>query len=406
MVSVNIFSNVTDLLLLCLGRYVALCDNVRQEIFGVLMQNHSPIPQVKIEPFFVIPGLATERGQAVVRVGWVLIFTVYLVARAEQFESSWQYKAAWALTLAHLVFATAVLMSLRLCKGDKPMRRVATITVDQGLLAALLYLTGEIAAPFALIPIFVTFGAGLRYGRSYAVFSSLLSSGLTSAVLMTSPYWSQYSVLRFGLAATTICLPLYVFRLTDAIALAMRTDSLTHLRNRVGFDELLNAVCKNASAAKSESAVVLIDLDGFKQVNDQQGHDGGDAVLKHVGYWLSVELGRFGVPARFGGDEFAVVVERLKNRAELEAALSAFLDRTAEVGKLFDSPLGASMGVFYIEPRAAVTARFVFKAADKLMYEAKKLGKNQFVTSASYLFTESGELLSSSSEGARMPAST
>ena len=96
----------------------------------------------------------------------------------------------------------------------------------------------------------------------------------------------------------------------------------------------------------------------------------------------------------------------MKNRAELEAALSAFLDRTAEVGKLFDSPLGASMGVFYIEPRAAVTARFVFKAADKLMYEAKKLGKNQFVTSASYLFTESGELLSSSSEGVKMPAST
>ena len=220
---------------------------------------------------------------------------------------------------------------------------------------------------------------------------------------MLTPYWSQYSVLRFGLAATTICLPLYVFRLTDA-ALAMRTDSLTHLRNRVGFDERLEAVCKNASTAKYESAVVLIDLDGFKQVNDQQGHDGGDAVLKHVGYWLSVELGKFGVPARFGGDEFAVVVESLKNRAELEAALSAFLERAAEVGKLFDSPLGASIGVLYIEPRAAVTARFGFKAADKLMYEAKKLGKNQFVTSASYLFTESGELLSCTGQGARMPA--
>ena len=285
------------------------------------------------------------------------------------------------------------------------MRRVAGIIVDQGLLASLLYLTGEIAAPFVLVPIFFTFGAGLRYGRSYAVFSSLLIAGLTSAALMTSSYWGQYSVLRFGLAVSTICLPLYVFRLTDAIALAMRTDSLTRLRNRVGFDELLEAVCKNASTAKSESAVALIDLDGFKQVNDQQGHDGGDAVLKHVGYWLSVELGKYGIPARFGGDEFAVVVEGLKNRAELEAALNAFLERTAGVGRFFDSPLGASIGVFYIEPKAAVTARFVFKAADNLMYEAKKLGKNQFITSASYLFTESGELLSSSGKGAIVPAS-
>lgn len=369
----------------------------------MLMKNYSPIPKVKIDPFFVIPGLATEQGQAVVRVGWALTFALYLFACADQFQGVWQYEAAWAVTFAHLVFAAVVMVSLRLSKGDNPIRRVVAIIVDQGLLAALLYLTGEIAAPFIVVPLFFTFGAGLRYGRSYAVLSSVLSSGLTCAVLMASPYWGQYSVLRFGLAIATISLPLYTFRLTDAIALAMRTDSLTHLRNRVGFDELLEAICKNASTAKSESAVVLVDLDGFKQVNDQQGHDGGDAVLKHVGYWLSVELGKLGIPARFGGDEFAVVLESLKSRAELEAALSAFLERTAEVGKLFDSPLGASIGVFYIEPAATATPRYVFKAADQLMYEAKKLGKNQFVTSASYLFAESGEMLSFTGQGAKTP---
>ena len=101
---------------------------------------------------------------------------------------------------------------------------------------------------------------------------------------------------------------------------------------------------------------------------------------------MSVELGKFGVPARFGGDEFAVVIEDLKSRVELETALSAFLKRTGEVGKLFESPLGASIGVFYIEPAAAMSSRSAFKAADQLMYKAKQLGKNQFVTSASNLF--------------------
>ena len=345
------------------------------------MKNYNPIPRVKIEPFFVIPGLATEHGQAVVRVGWTLTFALYLFARANHFEGNGSYKAAWGLTFAHLVFAALVLMSLRISKGDKPMRRVVAIIVDQGLLAALLFLTGEIAAPFVLVPLFFTFGAGLRYGRSYAVLSSVLSSGLTCTVLIASPYWNQNSALCLALAIATIYLPFYVFRLTDAIALQMRTDSLTCLRNRVGFDELLDAVCNNALVAKSESALVLIDLDGFKLVNDQQGHDGGDEVLKHVAHWLNAELGKFGVPARFGGDEFAVVVERLTSRTELEAALSAFLGRTAEVGEIFESPLGASIGVFYIEPAAVVTSRSVFKNADQLMYEAKRLGKNQFVTS-------------------------
>lgn len=384
---------------------MASCDNVHQEILGVVMKNYGPIPKVKIAPYFVIPGLATEQGQAIVRVGWTLTLALYLFARADQFQGTWSYNVTWAIALVHLAFAVLVPVSLHFDNRDKPMRRVAAVIVDQGLLAALLYLGGEIAAPFILVPLFFTLGTGLRYGRSYAILSSMLSSGLTCAVLMASSYWAQYSVLRFGLAISTVYLPLYAFRLTDAIALAMRTDPLTHLRNRVGFDELLEAVCKNPSPPKSESAVVLIDLDGFKRVNDEQGHDGGDAVLKHVGYWLSVELSKFGVPARFGGDEFAVVIESLKSRAELEAALSAFLKRTAEVGKLFESPLGASIGVFYIEPGAAVTARSVFKASDQLMYEAKKLGKNQFVTSASYLFTEFGELLSSTDKGAKMPAS-
>ena len=201
------------------------------------MKNYSPIPKVKIEPFFVIPGLATEQGQAVMRVGWALTFALYLLALADQFRGTWPYEAAWALTVAHFVFATVVSVSLRLNKGDKPMRRVITIIIDQALLAALLYLTNEIAAPFILVPLFFTFGAGLRYGRSYAVLSSMLSSGLTCVVLMTSPYWNQYSLLRFGLAVAIICLPLYVFRLTDAIALAMRTDPLT-VKTRLVIDAL------------------------------------------------------------------------------------------------------------------------------------------------------------------------
>lgn len=116
-------------------------------------------------------------------------------------------------------------------------------------------------------------------------------------------------------------------------------------------------------------------------------------MLKHVAYWLSVELSAFGIPARFGGDEFAVIVSALKAREELEAALDRFLKGVAGVGVLFESPLGASIGVYYLEPATATTPRFVSRAADQLMYKAKKLGKNQFVTSTNLAFTKDGELV-------------
>jgi len=362
------------------------------------MSTYRPVPKLKLDPFFVIPGLATEQGQAVVRLGWTLLFALYLLLSGSQQAPSLQLTAAWWLIGTHFVFAVVMLVSQHLSKRDNPLRRTLALVFDQGLFAALLYFTAEIAAPFVLVPLFFTFGAGLRYGRTYAVFSKVLGAGLTFLVLMSSTYWEQYSSIRVGLALATIYLPLYVFRLTDAIALDMRTDSLTRLRNRVGFDELLNAACQNAQTANLDGAVVLIDLDGFKRVNDEQGHDGGDVVLKHVGYWLSKELSPFGVPARFGGDEFAVVVEGLTSRTELEAALARFLARIAEVGKLFASPLGASIGVFYLERAATVPPRSAFKAADQLMYRAKELGKNQFVTSAGSSFTIAGDLIQVSND--------
>ncbi|WP_305824891.1 GGDEF domain-containing protein [Massilia brevitalea] len=347
--------------------------------------------KLKPAPFFVIPGLATERGQAIARVCWSLAFAAYL-GLSTQYRGTPEYAAAWMLEAAYLVFATSIWLLVRSNFGNDQVRRIAAAMLDQLLCAATLYFTDEVAAPFVLMPLLLTFGSGLRYGRTYAVFFSTLSSTLTCAVLLSSSYWEQFPTIRTGLALATIFFPLYVFRLTDALTLQMRTDAMTGLRNRIGFDELLDEVCYGAAAAKDGSAVILLDLDGFKQINDTQGHDGGDLVLKHIAYRLSVELSPFGVPARIGGDEFAVVVSKLSARQDLEAAFTRFLKQTVEVGRLFESSLGASIGIYYIEPASITSPRFVFKAADQLMYQAKKLGKNRFITSESRAFTSEGEL--------------
>lgn len=362
------------------------------------METFRQIPKLKLEPFFVIRGLDTERGQAFIRMFWPVAFIVYLLVTYAQFEETREYRSAWALACAHLAFAIWMFFWLRKHTDENAGRRMFAVVADQVLFAATLAMTGQIAAPFVLMPLFFTFGSGLRYGRTYAVTSSIISFGLTGTVFMLSPYWAQHSKVGVGLAVAIFVLPLYVFRLTDAVSLAMRLDSMTKLRNRVAFRELLEKVCRNAARAKYGSAVMVIDLDGFKQVNDEQGHDTGDEVLTHVAYLLHAELSPFGVPARVGGDEFAVLVQNLKDCVALEAALARFLERTRNLSELFESPLGASIGVYYITPGESVTPPFVFKAADELMYEAKRLGKNQVVTSVGYSFTKEGKLIKTPSE--------
>jgi len=362
------------------------------------METIRQIPRLKLEPYFVIRGLDTEKGQASIRMLWPAVFIVYLLFTHAQFEETFEYRSAWALACAHLAFAIWMIFWLRKHTDENAGRRMFAVVADQVLFAATLAMTGQIAAPFALMPLFFTFGSGLRYGRTYAVTSSTISSGLTCTVLLLSPYWAQYSTMRVGLAIAIILLPFYVFRLTDAVSLAMRLDSMTKLRNRVAFRELLERVCRNVAKAEYDSAVMVIDLDGFKRVNDEQGHDRGDEVLTHVAYLLHAELSPLGIPARVGGDEFAVLVEDLKDCVTLEAALARFLERTRGLSELFESPLGASIGVYYIKSKASVTPPFVFKAADELMYEAKRLGKNQVITSVGHSFTKEGKLIKAPAE--------
>ena len=365
------------------------------------MPPFASLRKLRPAPFFVIPGLATELGQATARLCWAPAFTIYLLL-SDQYRNTPEVTAAWLLLTAQFLYALVTWCLVLSKLGQANLRQIVSSFVDHAHFATLLYLTGEIAAPFIFMPLMQTFGTGLRFGRTHAVFSKLVGSILTCAALVFSPYWAQFPIIRVGLMIAIVTLPFYVFRLTDALALKSRTDSLTGLRNRISFDELIDEVCNGAVTAKRDSAVILLDLDGFKQINDIQGHDGGDLVLKHVSYWLSVEMSQYGTAARFGGDEFAVIANKFPSRDELEAALERFLNRTAEVGKLFDSPLGASIGVYYLEAGITTTPRFVFKAADQLMYRAKTLGKNQYVTSTNRAFSKIGELIE---PGVSTPAS-
>jgi len=177
--------------------------------------------------------------------------------------------------------------------------------------------------------------------------------------------------LREEVAALRTQMAEALVRETQARALA-RTDSLTRLDNRAAFVEQLQEALA-VDATSTEVAVLFIDLDGFKAINDRHGHRIGDEVLRIVGERLSACVRSSDVVARLGGDEFACLVRRCGPH-----------DRVAQVaGKVFDTlcdpyQLGAlrvdvqaSVGI--ATPESGTSATALLERADAAMYRAKRL---------------------------------
>lgn len=154
-----------------------------------------------------------------------------------------------------------------------------------------------------------------------------------------------------------------------------RRDHLTGLMNLMGFWEELETEVERMSRDKKPLTVVYMDVDDFKQVNDALGHDGGDAVLRAVGYTLRDSIRAIDTSARVGGDEFAVV---LPNADEKAAAIVVERIRSKFSTLLKDKGLKATLSIgiaVFHDPPAKAEA--TLRAADLVMYEAKHLGKNQ-----------------------------
>ncbi|WP_241841880.1 EAL domain-containing protein [Pseudofrankia sp. BMG5.36] len=160
-------------------------------------------------------------------------------------------------------------------------------------------------------------------------------------------------------------------RLAESKALAL-TDDLTNQPNRRGLDERLRAAITRATSAGHSLALLLLDLDRFKLVNDSLGHKVGDEVLVEVSGRIATALRPGDVVARLGGDEFAVLLERTDGAgAQLVAdRVRAALDDYIHVGTL-TIPVTASIGAA-VYPDQAADADELLARADIAMYAAKE----------------------------------
>ena len=156
-------------------------------------------------------------------------------------------------------------------------------------------------------------------------------------------------------------------------------DALTGLPNRASFTEHLEEAMKRAKRANWPLALLFLDLDLFKRVNDSLGHDAGDRLLRVAAERIRRAVREADMMFRMGGDEFTVLLEDVRGPEEAAMVASRVIEGIAEPLQLqhHEIAVTASIGIA-LYPRDDVVGERLVKSADTAMYRAKELGRNRY----------------------------
>lgn len=157
------------------------------------------------------------------------------------------------------------------------------------------------------------------------------------------------------------------------------TDALTGLLNRRGFLRALESALARIERSGQRVAVLYLDLDGFKRINDSFGHDVGDQLLRRVGEQLKACLRPYDSLARIGGDEFTALLDNLGHPEDAAKVAEKLIELVSVRHSIdgVDFTLGASVGIACF-PECGQSVEGLLRAADMAMYEAKRAGRQQY----------------------------
>lgn len=162
---------------------------------------------------------------------------------------------------------------------------------------------------------------------------------------------------------------------SEKIAYLARFDTLTSLPNRLQVTEALGEALRYASQWRGKCALLMVDLDRFKSVNDSLGHMTGDKLLAQVSARLQALMGEHQLCGRLGGDEFAIVMRDVADRASVRALAQRVIARLSEPYQVDQHTLyvGASVGSA-LGPRDGTSVEELMRNADLALYQAKDMG--------------------------------
>lgn len=170
-----------------------------------------------------------------------------------------------------------------------------------------------------------------------------------------------------------------VLELNKELTYTSLHDSLTGLPNRLYLSEKLEQIKLQSSYDSKKFAVIFLDLDHFKNINDTLGHDVGDALLKRVANILKNNVSKNDLISRIGGDEFIIIVSGINDEDDLLSIINGLLSefRKEMLIKGYSLRLSASIGIS-IYPDDSTSVRELMKYADIAMYNAKEDGRDNF----------------------------
>ena len=167
-------------------------------------------------------------------------------------------------------------------------------------------------------------------------------------------------------------------REVEGLRHAATHDSLTDLPNRTLFLDRLGQALRHAARRSEGFAVAVIDIDGFKVINDRYGHLAGDAVLKTIAFRIQHCVRAMDTVARLGGDELTLILMDTSNRRDTEKIIAKVVAASAEAVEFDDRLIEATVSIgASLYPQDGVTEDELRKKADRAMYRAKRSGGNR-----------------------------
>ncbi len=195
----------------------------------------------------------------------------------------------------------------------------------------------------------------------------------TTARASFLPTWAGLAGTGFGVVLIVIAL-VALRRQQSTLRAAAHLDHLTGMGNRKALEAALDSAVAVASRPGGDRvAVLILDLDGFKQINDTFGHDKGDLVLQEVAHRLHANVFEYDTAARLGGDEFAVVLRRLREADDVAAVAHRLREALIRPIDIDGVPrfIGASIGAA-VYPDHGRSPAELLRGADAAMYQAKR----------------------------------
>jgi len=178
-----------------------------------------------------------------------------------------------------------------------------------------------------------------------------------------------------SLAVAGVLFVMYAMKIVRRLTRTSETDPLTGVLNRRGFEAGANGFQERLSSGEPAHGLIIADMDGFKSVNDRFGHDAGDRVITRIARLLEEGAGDEGLVARWGGEEFVILIP---HGGEALARLYAESARSAAEQTRHDCLDGRAVTISFgvTEWRQGETLRTACGRADAALYEAKQAGRN------------------------------